>query len=47
MQFFSLSIYYSGDLSLVLISYLFAEQYLFKNFAPVLEQWSNAYAKAS
>ena len=47
MQLFSLNIHYFVDVSFVLISCLFAEQCLFENFVPILEQWSNAYAKAS
>ena len=39
--------HYFVDVSFVLISCLFADGYLFENFVPILEQLSNAYAKAS
>ena len=47
IQVFPLNIHYFVDVSFVLISSLFAEPYLFENFLPILEQLSNAYAKAS
>ena len=36
---FSLNFHYSVGVSFVLISCLFAEQYLFENFVPILEQF--------
>ena len=47
MQLFSLNIRYFVDVTFVLMSCLFAEQYLFENFVIILEQCFNAYAKAS
>ena len=46
MQFF-LNFHYPVGESFVLISCLFADQYLFENFVPMLEQLSNSYATAS
>ena len=50
MQLFSLNIHYFVDISFVLMSCFFAEQYLnilLEYFVPILEQLSNAYAKTS
>ena len=39
MQLFSLNIHYFVDVSFVLTSCLFPEQYLCENFVPILEQY--------